>query len=141
MVQLWKIDPSTFDSQPQRIDHLTQVGVNENGSITSTGAQGYLLYGPYMELEPGTYRLRMRGELLEGSFNQFSYLDIAYQQGTQEILRHNDLSQYLDGNQFAVDFSFTIEEVTPGCEFRLFVNEGVILRIDSSTIQKEQGVT
>ena len=136
-IQLWKIDPSTFDNQPQRNDHATLVGTNESGSITSTGAQGFLLYGPYVELEPGTYRLQMQGELLEGNFNQNSYLDIVYQQGSQEILRYNDLSQYLDGNQFTVDISFTIEEVTPGCEFRLFVNDGVRLRIDSSTIQKE----
>lgn len=39
----------------------TEVGRREGQALASTGQAGYLLYGPYMALEPGSYRVELYG--------------------------------------------------------------------------------
>ncbi len=58
----------------------TQVGLRENGTIKANGQPGFLVYGPYVTLEPGVYRLLAKGSLVSPN-KSLGTIDIAADTG------------------------------------------------------------
>lgn len=59
---------------------LTQVGKREGLNIQTTGVSGYLIHGPYLQLQPGSYQVRIYGKV--GSLGlPKAYLDATVQKG------------------------------------------------------------
>lgn len=64
---------------------LHQVGLRRSGvGMVADGRAGYLAYGPYLALEPGSYKLALRGDLAEGRAGG-AEVEVAYSHGEQVI--------------------------------------------------------
>lgn len=63
---------------------LSQVGARRNGRLFAGGRAGFLLYGPYISLPAGRYRLVVRGEAgkLSGMPNR---LDVSVDRGSRQL--------------------------------------------------------
>lgn len=58
----------------------TQVGQRSGQEILTTGKSGYLLFGPYLSLKPGSYTIKIHGKLGE-NFPKNSVIDVVIEQG------------------------------------------------------------
>ncbi|MBP1157466.1 MULTISPECIES: hypothetical protein [unclassified Paenibacillus] len=121
IVFLWKPSNNIFYSE---------VGEkNERGNITSKGEEGYLLYGPYISLEKGEYRLEISGTpaRLEDADNVF--FDVIADSGKQTIIPKSSFK--LIGNQLIGSNYFTLHENVGTIEFRVYVNKNSFLELTS----------
>jgi len=66
---------------PASDDRLhTQAGERGQAEIKATGKAGFLVFGPYIPLEPGTYRLVVKGSL-KGAANPIATVDVVSEAG------------------------------------------------------------
>lgn len=119
----------------------SMIGEYDNGKIVPSGKSGYLLYGPYMPLSAGKYRVNISGELYAGELDLSSFFDVINGGGSELITSVSDLSQFLHGNEFELQVEFEASEDLPICEFRIYVNEGVQLAITQVTLEYLGGIS
>lgn len=106
--------------------------------VCSSGDKGYLLYGPYIPMEPGSYHITINGELYSGDLNDSSFFDVTSEKGENVIIRVSNLDQFITGSEFELNVGFEIPESLNDCEFRVFVNEGVKLGIGQVTLKLDE---
>ncbi|MBB4952247.1 glycosyltransferase involved in cell wall biosynthesis [Agrobacterium vitis] len=96
---------------PQESDFSLGLGVLENGAIVGT-QPGTLCYGPYISLEPGLYRIVLRGELATKQGD--ASVSITAAGGTVNMGRASlfDLGQDVIG-----DYIFEVTSPVSGVEF------------------------
>lgn len=110
-------------------------GVFDGVSIVGTGSQGFLMFGPYLSLESGSYSVILTGMLIDGALDENSYFDIAGRSGDEILLTLPNLRQYIDDSgTLCLTTDFDLEKDADKIEFRLYVNEGAVLSIDSVTL-------
>ena len=109
----------------------------DGSAIVSTGAEGFVMFGPYVALTPGHYRVTVQGS-------------IPSPQGTGEIrfdavssaatATHGELVVNTETtvNGTIAEFDITIPEGVSDLEIRAHVTAGVNVRIDSYQIAKAQ---
>lgn len=101
----------------------TLVGRKEAAQINSTGQAGFLVYGPYIELAAGSYRLVARGTLAgaAGATQPLGVLDVAAMKGARIYVSrplYGD-EQAGEGNIAAV--TFDLPRAVTDAEFRIQV--------------------
>ncbi len=128
---------SCGETKSYQLDFSTQVGIKTDNCIHSTGEQGFLIYGPYISLRAGEYQINIKGEYESGTFTNDSYFDIVYGGGKKQVSKYVNLQQFTNGNTFNIDITFTLEDDVSNCEFRLYVNEGVICSIEDITLSSK----
>lgn len=114
----------------------TQVGKRTGPGIESTGQAGYLLFGPYIPLVAGLYRIVIRGALgKKGAAG--AYMDVAVDKGTRVVaesaLDESDMDGGLVSMQISLDVPCTDLEV------RVWANELTDLRVSMIEIAPWQG--
>jgi hypothetical protein len=109
---------------------LLQVGQKEGGSVASNGQEGYLVFGPYMAFEPGTYRLVLNGSVEDAAGAK---VDVTAATG-QKVFTDVALPRQT-GN--LVDTLVTIPEAVSDLEVRVFVTAASKVRIDSLTLRPQ----
>lgn len=114
----------------------TSVGTFSDEKIVSTGEEGYLLFGPYIPLNSGSYTLAIEGLLVSGKLSDTSFFDVASNSGEIEPFRVDNLQQFIKDNSFQLSVDFTITEDSKDCEFRLYVNGSAILEINQVSLKK-----
>jgi hypothetical protein len=104
---------------------LTQVGQRQGSYIISTKKNGFLIYGPYVLINAGRYRLRVVGEIF---LNQgISWVDIVAGNGDiliEKFALQNDLSGVL------LEEEITIYNKVDDMEIRIWVDDSVDFRLD-----------
>lgn len=106
----------------------TQVGrVNDSGDILTTGAEGYLVYGPYISLPKGNWRAEFScDEVTEKSGNIL--IDVVCS-GGKKVLSSQKIDLAKQNLNTALIIDFFLEESTVGIEIRIYVFAGTRLGI------------
>lgn len=129
-----------IDDPMNSIDiHLdTFFNQNKNMAIPnqtiSTGQAGYLLYGPYYQLNQAQYRVEVQFQILQSSEkDNYGYLEVV--SGAQNYGR----SFLQDSGSASVDFF--IDAPTNNVEIRLYTEEGVVIKVDKVVLHKYEDGT
>lgn len=119
----------TFLASDSRL--YSSTGRKDNGVIYSTGRKGHLMYGPYIDLKKGTYRLVLLGNLSKIKGIQ-PYIEIVADNINEDSCKHilkvsNDLKNI-------ADFNFTLERDVTNFEVRIWAPAIASIEIKSFTI-------
>ena len=108
----------------------TKCGVKAGGVIRSTGNQGVLLYGPYVAIGPGSYRVRVFGTCAPAPPGAVAVLDVTSNRGSRELGRRPlPMETFVDGLLARIDFA--VDEPVADLEVHMFVSAGVQMTIES----------
>lgn len=116
----------------------TQVGKRTGREIVTTGAAGYLIYGPYVSLDAGHYQVLVRG-VLEDSGTSAPLLDIAVQQGSLIIAATMLDPSSTDG--VIAKLSMALNMPCIDLEVRILVSDGCALSVSMIEIAPQVGVS
>jgi 2-polyprenyl-3-methyl-5-hydroxy-6-metoxy-1,4-benzoquinol methylase len=117
----------------------TQVGklAADSRAIESTGAPGYLVYGPYVQLEGGFYEVQWHGRT--GATLATGQADVACD-GGQTILSVADFSISANAvakpNQVIAHARFSVTHAITDVEFRMRIDAGAHLGIERVILRK-----
>jgi glycosyltransferase involved in cell wall biosynthesis len=114
----------------------TQVGTRTGRDIASTGEAGYLVFGPYIPLAAGHYRIVIRGALgKKGAVD--AYMDVAVDKGTVVVAESALDKSDIDGN--LVSMQISLDKPCTDFEVRVWVNESTDLQVSMIEIAPWQG--
>lgn len=118
-----------FSSQNDQHEHVKN---NNSPNLVSNGQSGFLMYGPYMTLEKGEYRLSIDAQLIKSTQDELGFVDVVSNGG--ESLHKKVLvnKQLLDRKNINIDFS--LKDDVKDLEIRVYTNEKVILKVNSIKI-------
>lgn len=97
----------------------TQAGVKEGEVIRANGQPGFLVFGPYVALEPGVYRLLAKGNLA-GPNQSLGSIDIAADKG-KLILAVKPIAADQGATGNIVSLAFEVTKPVTDAEFRINV--------------------
>jgi len=112
--------PMIFAATNEKLQ--TEIGMmSRDGSIHTTGRTGYLVYGPYAALEPGKYRLKVKGEL-KGVDGILGTVDVAIQQG-KRVITTKPIISLTEGAIVLAEIDFELDQMATDLEFRIHVQD------------------
>ena len=117
------------------LDFNTQNGEQTSYGLTSSGVAGFLIYGPYTELERGIHIFTIDMELQGATRDDIGNIDIATNFAA-DILFNSALKtlDFINGKaQITIPFETDVE--IENFELRVFVNEGIILTITDVSVE------
>lgn len=100
-----------------------KVGVLEANALVSTGQAGFLLYGPYVAMKAGKYRLEVSGQAQGPSSG---YVDVVSQKGTK---KHAQFS-FSPADRSLVQGQVVLKEPVEDLEVRVYVGNGDKVRVE-----------
>lgn len=118
----------------------TQVGIKEGGAIKANGQPGFLVYGPYVPLESGVYRLVAKGNLA-GPNQSLGTIDVAADTG-KLILAAKPLVADQGATGSIVSLVFEVTKSVADAEFRINVaaqTTGSFTGYELTKIEKLEG--
>jgi hypothetical protein len=112
----------------------SHVGVPVGQKITTSGREGYLLFGPYVAMPAGRYELSIHGQLHDpGSGVK---IDVAAEQGRRTIFEFT-----LDGSmagQPVCRQTFELDHSCPDLEIRIWVAADCSYEVERIEIASQQ---
>lgn len=102
------------------------VGQVQDGVLTGTGKAGYLMFGPYVPLAAGTYKVQINGKVEDIPPGQAVTLDVASGEGT---VVHGQAAVTEVGE--IPSFDVTLAEDVTNVEVRIAVPEGAKVTVRS----------
>lgn len=96
-------------------------------SITSNGQPGFLLYGPYMSVPTGSWKVNVNLDLISSKDAEIGWIDI-YNQGTTIASRSLARISFKQ-NTLKMVLPFQLIQEAPQLEIRIFSNDDTILKI------------
>ena len=104
----------------------TQTGTRDQaGNLLSSGKPGYFVYGPYMKLEAGKYRLVAKGSLVASdAAAPIGTIDAVAKIG-KLVMGKKEITAQEQENGKIVTFEFSLASDVADAEFRIFVNDKV----------------
>jgi len=112
---------------------MSEVGTFSNGRLSSKNSDGYLFFGPYINLPQGEYRLTLYGEFSEAFF---SVLDIVASEGHQTFLQVSFFDE--DRSSSKLVWEFSLPEDISNLEVRLRVTDKDRIAFESYVIEKKR---
>ncbi|WP_232222298.1 ArnT family glycosyltransferase [Thioalkalivibrio paradoxus] len=124
--------PVIFRSVPSGGRFGSRVGVfaKEVGEVQSSGEKGVLLFGPYIPVEPGMYRVIWKGEWVDvlPEPGDVGFVDVVHGKGTEQVASARVVPAELrDGVVGEIEFVLT--EAVNDLEYRYHVKDRVHVRI------------
>lgn len=114
-------------------DLQSGVGYKSERSVYTTGAQGFLVYGPYRDIAAGSYDLKIYGLVTKSAG---AWLDLSYGKGTNFIdrivLQENDS----ESDEIIARVNFKIDRFLEDLEIRVYVNSATDMRLDHLVIEE-----
>lgn len=108
---------------------------DENADIIqSNGASGFLLYGPYITLDKANYDVNVTCELLYDNIENIGYIEVV--SGDNNYQRTEINKSNFNYNIYNGTLKLSIPVKTSQIEIRLYINKGVILRVNKVSITK-----
>lgn len=108
----------------------SQLAAVSNGSYRTNGTPGFLVYGPYVDLPAGTYRVNIFGEIRAPSEARY---DVVTGQAS-ETLAEGALSGLDSGGNILLSRDIDLPYGVKGLEIRLWVDAQADLRLDAIEI-------
>lgn len=101
----------------------TLVGKKDGAQITSTAQPGFLVYGPYATLPPGSYRLVARGSLsgTAGATLPLGVLDVIAFKGERTYVSRPLYGEEQAGEGNIAAVTFDLPKAVTDAEFRIQV--------------------
>lgn len=96
------------------------VGIVANGEISSTGKEGYLIFGPYAALDAGTYKVTVSGAVESLSEGSHVTVDVVSNQGAN-TLGSVEISAVPATGMPLAEFTATLPNDVSDIEVRVFV--------------------
>lgn len=116
-------------------DHrlLTQVGRLVRGRLQTTAQSGWLLYGPYLPLQAGRYRVRLLGgwNLARGS----AWVGVAVGAAATPVIRKSLIPAISRDSTALIEFEVVLPIDVSDYQVRVFVDEQVSLWIEEVVIE------
>lgn len=125
-----------FIRDPHDLSRHTQVGQINNKGLSSTGKMGYLFYGPYASVAPGSYRLEVG---VTATSTKGLVLDVVSNHSKKVHWRKNICQAGCSVDAPIIDH-FTIGKYTNLLEIRLYVRPTDSVFIHSVKLVAEDGV-
>lgn len=111
----------------------TQAGERTQTEIKATGKAGFLVFGPYVALEPGIYRLVVKGTL-SGNAKPLATLDVVTDKGAR-VWMIRPIYVVATADTIATA-AFAIDRKVADAEFRLFVHDQTVGAFKGYSLQK-----
>jgi hypothetical protein len=121
---------------------FTKFFISDQTALVSDGSRfDALMYGPYMPIEKGDYTFEIDCELLVGGENAIGSADFVANQSDGEILTLSGIdikvSDFSD-DKLTLRLPVNVTEDIEKFELRLFVNEGVAIRITEVRVNVDE---
>lgn len=116
-----------FGSRVGSFDSKTQ-------SVSSTGKRGFLLFGPYIKLNPGKYKVTWLVHSTEETKNTIGFVDIVSNKGSNVITRQ-DISNLSLKADSSVEIEFLLTDAVDDLEFRFYVFDNIDLTISQVVLE------
>lgn len=124
MINYLPIGEHCFPASDPRLQTLVGIRSDNNSLILTTGKAGYLVYGPYIELSFGRYKLVATGKLI-GHDKSLGSIDVTANSGAK-ILAVNELLNANNPNDSIIaNLDFTLDVTITNVEFRILVKDSV----------------
>lgn len=105
-------------------------------SITSNGEDGYLFYGPYIDLEAGEYEIAIAGNA-SITENSAINIDIMADSGQTALLESTPINDCVEqSGDFSYTLKLNLETDSKGIEIRLFIQNLDDIKITDIQIRK-----
>jgi hypothetical protein len=119
----------------------TQVGVIDERDrvLKSRGAPGYLLYGPYVTLSSGHYKVKWNGNVLKlPKGHELGFVDVSADYGKKIVKTKPLIDDRLAAplGKFSEQITFTLPKRVENVEFRVYVGAGEKIALKSVSLQK-----
>ena len=115
----------------------TECGIRWGSSIRTLGNEGILMYGPYMSLRSGAYRLQVRGSVLEGHAGTVLMEVTSNKAGMTHVTRRCEPDAARQG--VLADFVFELPRHAQDVEFRCRVEAGCAIVLDEVQLGPARG--
>lgn len=129
----------SYRTSPSHPRFGSRVGIKDHiaRTVRSTGPRGWLLYGPYVYLPPGSYQVTWYGQLnkLQVSFKEVGFVDVVSNKGRQKIARKKILRPELN-NGIVGQIQFKVDTDVTDLEYRYQVYENVDLTISEVVFEQ-----
>ena len=119
--------------------HIAFIGAKasvEDGSLVASGEEGFIVYGPYIALPKGTFRVKWIGSAIESTgdvtfavtmkFGEVLLKEVHVPATNRDAIHHSTL----------VTLDISIPEGAPGVEFRAHSNGGAKIALDELVIER-----
>ena len=113
----------------------TQVGKHAADGFRSTGAAGFLQWGPYATLAPGRYRAIWIGRVDRAGGKPAGIVDVTSDAGRRSHAQAPLPSTPPEPGTLAT-LDFALETETPQMEFRLKVSEGTLATVERVELER-----
>ena len=123
--------PLHFTGDDQRL--FTEVGKRNGGSIHTTGQKGFLVFGPYVDIPPGVYQIKIHGTTIFDGIDN-AWVDVVADKG-HHIFAQAELRtlKLFDAAWLVV---VTAEQFYSDLQVRISVENETKLAISSITIEQ-----
>jgi hypothetical protein len=114
---------------------FSQVGQATDSGLRSTGASGYLLFGPYRRVEAGDYYVEIKLEVSNGGK---ANLDVVSDRGKK---KHMDvqISDYFQAGYNVIRVPFSLDKQVTDIEVRLHISKDSALTVYSYALKINDG--
>ena len=113
----------------------TEIGQREGHALVSAGEAGHLLYGPYMALEPGHYRVELYGSANAASAAE-AVVDVCMETG-RRVLTEQRLQATRNGQEgLLAALTFAVETECQDMEVRVRVDRHHQIRVGLMEVHK-----
>lgn len=129
----FKSQTKSIPLQNRMFYSLIDMDRSVNSGFSNNGAEGYLMYGPYISLNSGNYQVEVEYSAAEGGA-LLGYVDI-YSETAQRVYARQYINQ-TEGNMAGLYLDFSLEEATSDLEIRAYTYAGSQVSIENVTIYK-----
>jgi len=117
----------------------TQVGIFDTNTeaVHTSGVEGFLLFGPYIGVEPGIYRVTWKGDWAEflTQASSVGYVDVTHGRGSV-VLARRSLKKAALSDGVVGEIEFVLTETVSDLEYRYYVEKDIDLKITEIVLER-----
>lgn len=117
------------------LDSFYRINCIDSDIIQGNGTVGIFMYGPYISLESGNYKITVELELVDAVKEELGFVDVVAGQN-QFYKQEINVKSFDENNKLIIEIPLKLEDYTDNIELRAYAYDGTRLKIDNVSIQK-----